>query len=114
MNHDNPMMIRFVKDEMTLKITFLLCDLIVIVNVLGSCAIAFEKRCQPSIILTTACVAFSTNAKLRCRTNFLSLKHANVFESRSAWVHIVVDLPPLIVMGNKNQGVGFEDKVGPF
>jgi hypothetical protein len=25
-----------------------------------------------------------------------------------------VDLPPLIMMGNKKQGVGFEDKVGTF
>ncbi len=32
MNHDNPMMIRFVGDEMTLKTTLLLCDPIVIVN----------------------------------------------------------------------------------
>jgi hypothetical protein len=44
MNHDNPMIIGFVEDEMTLKITLLLCDLIVIINVLGSCTIGFEKR----------------------------------------------------------------------
>jgi hypothetical protein len=25
-----------------------------------------------------------------------------------------MDLPPLIVMGNKKQGVGSKDKVGPF
>jgi hypothetical protein len=114
MNHDNPMMIRFVEDDMTLKITLLLCDPIVTINVLGSCVIGFEKRFRPLITLTVVCVAFSTNAKLRCRTNFLSLKHANAFESKSVWVHIVVDLPPLIVMGNKKQGVGSEDKVGPF
>ncbi len=108
------MMIGFVEDEMTLKIALLLCDPIVTVNVLGSCAIGFEKRFQPSITLTTICVVFSTNAKLRCCTNFLLLKHANAFESRSVWVHSVMDLPPLIVMGNKKQGVGSKNTVGPF
>jgi len=44
MNHDNPMIIGFVEDEMTLKIILLLCDLIVIINVLSSCTIGFEKR----------------------------------------------------------------------
>jgi hypothetical protein len=31
----------------------------------------------------------------------LSMKHVNALESKSAWVHIIVDLPPLIMMGNK-------------
>jgi hypothetical protein len=35
-------------------------------------------------------------------------------KSKSTWVHTIMDLPPLIVMGNKKQGVGFEDKKGPF
>jgi len=34
MNHDNLMMIRLVKDEMTLKIILLLCDPIINVNAL--------------------------------------------------------------------------------
>jgi len=114
MNHDNPMIIGFVEDEMTLKITLLLCDLIVIVNVLGSCTIGFENMFQPSITLTTTCVALSTNAKLCCHTNFLLLKHADAFESRSAWVRTIIDLPLLIVMGNKKQGASSKDKVGPF
>jgi len=44
MHHDNPMMIRFVKDEMTLKTTLLLCDPIVTVNALVSCIISPEER----------------------------------------------------------------------
>jgi hypothetical protein len=40
MNHDNLMMIRFIGDEMTLKITLLLCDPIVTINALVSCIIA--------------------------------------------------------------------------
>jgi hypothetical protein len=40
----NPMMIRFVADEMILKITLLVCDPMVISNALVSCVIGFEKR----------------------------------------------------------------------
>jgi hypothetical protein len=42
------------------------------------------------------------------------MKHVNTLESKIVWVHTIMDLPPLIVMGNKKQGVSFEDKVGPF
>jgi hypothetical protein len=42
--HDNPMLIRFVGDEMTLKIILLLCDPIVTVNILVSCVIGLKKR----------------------------------------------------------------------
>jgi hypothetical protein len=38
------MMIRFVVDEMILKITLFVCDPMVISNVLVSCVIGFEKR----------------------------------------------------------------------
>jgi len=43
MNHDNPMMIRFVKDEITLKITLLLCDPIITINALVSCIRCLKK-----------------------------------------------------------------------
>jgi hypothetical protein len=66
------------------------------------------------IISITIGVIFSTNAKLCCRTNSLSMKHVDALEPKSEWVCIIMDLPPLIMMGNKKQGVGFEDKVGPF
>jgi hypothetical protein len=114
MNHDNPMMIRFVKYEMTLKTTLLLCDLIVTIGTLVSCVIGPKKKFQPLIISTAIGAIFSTNAKLCCRTNSLSMKHVDALEPRSDWVSMIMDLPPLIVMGNKKQGAGFEDKVGTF
>jgi hypothetical protein len=114
MSHDSPMMIRFVRNEMKLKTTLLLCDPIIIVNVLVSHVIGFEQRFQPSIISIATSVAFSTNAKLCCCTNSLSLKHVDAPESRSVWVHTIVDLTPLIVMGNKKQDVGFKNKASLF
>ncbi len=83
MSHDNPMMIRFVGDEMTLKTTLLLYDPIVTVNVLDSCITSPKERFRISIILTTVSVTFSTNAKLCCCTNSLLMKHANALESIS-------------------------------
>jgi hypothetical protein len=43
MNHDNPMMIMFVKDEMTLNTTLLLCDPIVTTKALVSCVRRLRK-----------------------------------------------------------------------
>jgi hypothetical protein len=83
MSHDNPMMIGFVGDEMKLKTTLLLCDLIVTINVLVSCVTGLEKRFGPSIVSTTIGVIFSTNAKLCYRINSLSMKHADASESKS-------------------------------
>jgi len=40
------------------------------------------------------------------------MKHVDAPESKNAWVCIVMDLPPLIVMGNEKQVVGPKDKVG--
>jgi len=42
------------------------------------------------------------------------MKHVDAPKSKNAWVHIVVDLTPLIMMGNKKQAVGFENKVRTF
>jgi hypothetical protein len=42
------------------------------------------------------------------------MKHANALELINVWVHTVVDLSPLIMMGNKKQGASFENKVGLF
>jgi hypothetical protein len=42
------------------------------------------------------------------------MKHVDAPESRSAWVCVIVDLPPLIVMGNKKQSVGSKEKVRLF
>jgi len=99
---------------MTLKITLLLCGLIVTINALVSCVTSPKKRFQPSITSTTFGVVFFTNVKLCCHTNSLSMKNANTLELRNAWVCEVMDLPPLIVMGNKKQGVSSKDKGRPF
>jgi hypothetical protein len=44
MSHDNPMMIGFFGDEMTLKTTLLLYDPIVTINDLVSCVTSLEER----------------------------------------------------------------------
>jgi hypothetical protein len=31
------------------------------------------------------------------------MKHANALELRNVWVYMIVDLPPLIMMGNKKK-----------
>ncbi len=51
---------------------------------------------------------------LCCHISSLSMKHADPPKSNNALVSIVMDLPYLIVIGNKKQGVGFEGKLGPF
>jgi hypothetical protein len=77
------MMIGFVGDEMTLKTTLLLFDPIITINVLVSWVIGLEKRFRPSITWTTTDVAFSTNVKLCCCTNPLSMKHVDALESKN-------------------------------
>jgi hypothetical protein len=44
MSQNNSMMIGFVKDEMTQKTTLLICDPMVISNVLVSCVTGLEER----------------------------------------------------------------------
>jgi hypothetical protein len=44
MNHDNPMTIGFVEDEMTLKAILLVCVPIVIFKALVSCVTCLEER----------------------------------------------------------------------
>jgi hypothetical protein len=84
MSHDNPMIIGLARDEMTLNTTLLLCDPIVTVNALVSCVTSLKERFQPLITLTTTNDVFSTNTKLCCCTNSLSMKHANAPKSRCA------------------------------
>jgi hypothetical protein len=103
MNHDNTMMIGFVGDEMTLTFFLLLCNPIVTINTLVSCIITPEKRFRPSIT-SIALVSFSPPTPsyvvilILCR-----MKHVDAFESRNAWVCVIMDLPPLIMMGNKKR-----------
>jgi hypothetical protein len=68
---------------------------------LVSCVIGLEKRFQPSIISTAVGVTFSANAKLCCHTNSLSTMHVDALELKNVWVCIVINLLPLIMIGNK-------------
>jgi hypothetical protein len=76
-NYDNPMMIGLIKGEMTLKPILLMCDPIVIINVLVSCVISPEERFRLSIILITTNVVFSTNTKSCCHIKPLLMKHVD-------------------------------------
>jgi hypothetical protein len=86
----------------------------VIFNTLVSCIIGLEKRFWPSITSIAIGVIFFTKGSFSCHTNSLSMKHVNAPKSSSALVFIVTDLLHLIMIGNKKQGVGFEDRLGPF
>ncbi len=108
------MMVGFAREEMTLKTTLLVCDPMVISNSLVSCIIGFEKRFRPSITSTTIDVVFFTKGNLSCHTNSLSMKHVNAPKSSNVLVFIVVDLLHLIMIGNKKQSVGFENRLGLF
>jgi hypothetical protein len=114
MSQNNPMMVGFAREEMTLKTTLLVCDPMVISNSLVSCIIGFEKRFRPSITSTTIDVVFFTKGNLSCHTNSLSMKHVNAPKSSNVLVFIVVDLLHLIMIGNKKQSVGFENRLGLF
>jgi len=113
-NQDNPMMIGFLGDEMTLKTTLLVWELVVTFNGLISCLTNPDERFQPSMTSTNIGVLFSTRANLYCRISFLSIKHVNALESRNAWASIITSLLHLIMIGTKKHGVGFEDRLGPF
>jgi len=56
MNQDNPMMIGFAEDEMTLRTILLECNLMVISNALVSCVTSPKKKLQLLMISITICV----------------------------------------------------------
>jgi hypothetical protein len=59
-------MVGFVREEMTLKTTLLVCDPMVISNSLVSCIIGLEKKFRPSITSTAIGVIFFTKGNLSC------------------------------------------------
>ncbi len=97
---------RFFGDEMTLKTTLLVWKLMVTSNALVSCVINPDEKLESSMTSTSSNVFFSIKANLYYHTSSLSMKHANVLESRSAWVSIVTSLLHLIMIGTKKRGVG--------
>jgi hypothetical protein len=65
-----------------------------------------DEKLESSMTSTSSNVFFSIKANLYYHTSSLSMKHANVLESRSAWVSIVTSLLHLIMIGTKKRGVG--------
>jgi hypothetical protein len=68
MKQDNPMMIDFIGDEMTLKTILLVCNRMIISNALVSCVVSFEK--EPLITSTITNTIFFTRGSLNYCTNF--------------------------------------------
>jgi len=101
------MMIEFFKDEMTLNMTLIECDSMVISNILVSCVIGPEEKLWPSMISTPTNVTFFTKTNLCCYTNSLSTKHIDSPKSNNAWIFIIVDLLHLTMTNNKKLGVGY-------
>jgi hypothetical protein len=104
---DNPMMIEFVKDEITLKTTLLVCNPMIIFNALVSSVVSFEKK-----PLITVNIVFFTRVSLNYRTNFLSMKHLDAPKSSNILTFIIVDLLHLI--DKEKQSLEFKYKLGPF
>ncbi len=64
MNQDNPMMIGFVEDEMTLRIILLECNSMVISNALVSCVTSLKKRFQ--LLMISIAINVITIIKCAC------------------------------------------------
>jgi hypothetical protein len=107
-------MIRFLRDEMTLKTTLLMWELMVTSNGLISCDFGRDERFQPLTTPISIDVLFFTRANLYHRTSSLSIKHVDLLESKSAWASIITSLLHLTIIGTKKHGVGSKDKLGPF
>jgi hypothetical protein len=114
MNHDNPMTIRFVGDEMTLKATLFVCVLIVISKTLVSCVTCLEERLWPSMTSMGTSVLFFMKIILCHCISSMSVKHVDTPESNNALVSIIMGLLYLIVISNKKQSVRSKSKLGPF
>jgi hypothetical protein len=81
---------------------------------LVSCVIGLDERFRPSMTSTNIGLLFSTRVDLYCHTSFLSIKHADVLESKSVWTSIIISLLHLTMISTKKHGVGSENKMGPF
>ncbi len=74
-NHDNPMTIGFVGDEMSLKATLLVCILIITFKALVSCVTSLEERLWPSMTSQAINMLFFTRVILCHHANSLLMKH---------------------------------------
>jgi hypothetical protein len=104
----DPIMTRFLGDEMTLKTTLLVWEPIVTSNGLVSCVTNLDERFKPSMTSISTSVLFSTRTNLYCHTNFLSIKHDDVLKSRSVWGSIVTSLLHLMMISTKKMVLGLK------
>jgi hypothetical protein len=84
---------------------------------LVSCVIGLEKKNWPLMTSMAIGVFFFTRIILCHHTSSLSLKHTNPPESSDYSISIIMDLPYLIVIGNKKQGArskGIRDHFEPM
>ncbi len=88
-NQDNPMMIGFLKDEMTLKTTLLVWKPMVNLPSNGLVSYVTSERFRPSMTSTGPGVLLSIKANLYCYTTSMSIKYVNALKSRSVWVSMV-------------------------
>ncbi len=82
-SQDNPMIIGFLGDEMTLKTTLLVWEPMVTSNGLVLWMINPNERLWPSMISTDTGVFFSIKTNLYCHTNSLSIKHVDALKSKN-------------------------------
>ncbi len=97
----------FLRDEMTLKTTLLVWELMVAFNGLVSWVTGPNKRLWPLMTSTSTNVFFSTRANLYCRTNSLSIKHVDVPKLKNVWASIITSFLHLTLVP-KNMVLGFK------
>jgi hypothetical protein len=107
-------MIGFVGDEMTLKITLIVCNPMVIYNALVTYVISSKERLWPLITSIATSMVFFTKGNLSCCTNSLSMKHVNASKSSNASIFVVMDLLHFIAIDNKKQDVGSKYRLRSF
>lgn len=86
-NQDNLMIIGLFKDEITLKVTLLMCNPTIISNILISSLEGVEKKLQPSMTSTGTSISFFTKTNLSCCINPLSMKHIDALNKKCLGFH---------------------------
>jgi hypothetical protein len=113
-SQNNLMMIRFFGNEMTLKTTLIVWQLMVTFNALVSYVTSPNERFQALMTSIEICVLFSTRANSYCCTYFLLMKHVDVPKSRSVWASIVINLLHLTLISTKKHGARSKDSWNHF
>jgi hypothetical protein len=105
------MMIRFLRDEMTLKATLLVWEPMVTFNGFVSWVTSFHEKFRPLMTSTDNDVFFSIIINLHCGTNSLSIKHVNASKLRSVWASIITSLLHLIMININKHRVGSKNRL---